>query len=421
MSNHFRGTLDSIDLAQYDLYRQGFPHDIFRFLRNEAPVWWHPGTPGVKDLGIDGFWVISSHEDIVNISKDYELYRSFEGPRVAGWPESARGQMLITMDPPAHSRVRKLISAGFTPRMVASLDEQSRKWAARIVDEALEKGTVNFVDAVAYRLPMNMIADIVGIPESDREALFDLVNRILFAQDPAHPLPQEEQARLQGEIFMYGRGLSDSKLKNPTDDVWSQLTQAEITLDDGTTTKLSQIELDLFFMVLTLAGSETTRNSITQGLQELVNHPDQIELMRTDPSLVNSACEEMIRWTSAVTYFRRTATRDHEFKGHQVKEGDPVTLWYPSGNFDETVFNDPYRYDVTRSPNPHVGFGGPGPHHCLGASLARREMKVMFEELLKRVEGFEVLGPPEMTVLGIKSPVIFSPVDLQVRLIPKKG
>ncbi len=413
MSNQFGGTLDSIDLAQHDLYRQGFPHEIFRLLRREAPVWWHPGTPGVKDLGIDGFWVVSGHDDIVNISKDYELYRSFEGPRVAGWPESARGQMLITMDPPAHTRVRRLISAGFTPRMVATLDEQSRQWAAKIVEEALDKGTMNFVDAVAYRLPMNMIADIVGIPESDRERLFDLVNRLLFAQDPTHPLPQEEQDKLQGEVFMYGRSLSDAKLNDPADDVWTLLTQAEVTLDDGTTTRLSQIELDLFFMVHTLAGSETTRNSITQGLQELVNHPAQIEMMRNDPSLVNSACEEMIRWTSAVTYFRRTATRDHEFKGHLIKEGDPVTLWYPSGNFDETVFHEPFRYDVTRSPNPHVGFGGPGPHHCLGANLARREMKVMFDEIRRRTPDLAVTGEPERVVSMALNSIRTMPASLR--------
>jgi cholest-4-en-3-one 26-monooxygenase len=323
------------------------------------------------------------------------------------------------MDPPQHTRQRKLVSAGFTPRMVAKLDDQARQWAGQIVDRALEQGECNFVHDIAYQLPMNLIADIVGIPVSDRGRLFDLISKQLYALDPENPLPPEEAAALVGEVFMYGRELSAAKRREPTDDVWSLLTSVEVAQEDGTTTRLSDMELDLFFLVLAVAGSETTRNTMSSGLIALLEHPDQMQRMRTDPSVMNSAVEEILRWSSPVTYFRRTAVNDMVLHDVPIRAGEPVTLWYPSANRDADAFPDPFAFDITRTLNPHVAFGGPGVHHCLGANLARREIRVMFEELLARVGAIEQLGDPVYSVAGIQSPVSLSLKELPVRLTPR--
>jgi cytochrome P450 len=410
-------TLETIDLSENELYRHGFPHEIFSVLRREAPVWRHPATPGVQALGSGEFWVVSSHSAVQTVSHDWGRFRSFEGPRLAGWDEPARGMMLITMDPPDHTRLRRLISSGFTPRRVATLEDQARSRSVGIIERALEQGECNFVTEVAYQLPMHMIADIVGIPESDRGQVFDLVNRLLYAQDRESELflSAEENMALQMQVYEYGRDLAAEKRRQPTDDVWTQLVTAEVTLPDGTSTALSEIELDLFFIVLCVAGSETTRNSIASGLIALVDNPEQMELMRTDPSVMDTAVDEIVRWASPVTYFRRTATGDTELDGMQISEGDAVTVWYPSANRDETVFADPFRFDVTRKPNPHVAFGAPGIHHCLGASLARRQIKVLFEELLARVD-VEILADPVYSVAGIQSMVVNSMMELPVRI-----
>jgi cytochrome P450 len=408
--------LDEIDLSDHSLFRHGFPHPIFTTLRHEAPIWKHPRTAGVAEFGGEEFWIISKHDDVMAISRDPEHFRSFEGPRVQGWEPERRGTMLITMDAPDHTRLRRLINSGFTPRMVAKLDEQSREWARRIVDGALEMGECNFVHEVAYKLPMNMIADIVGIPEGDREELFEMTNTMLYGLDPENPVDPDELKQLEFRTFMYGRELGAQKRANPTDDVWSTLTTAEIEMPDGTKSSLGETELDLFFLVLLVAGSETTRNSIAAGLQALVENPDQLQILRDDPSAIDTAVDEMIRWSSPVTYFRRTAVEDIDYKGHQFRAGDPITLWYPSADRDEDVFTDPFRFDVRRTPDPHVAFGGPGPHHCLGANLARREMKFMFEELVARVSDIEITGEARYNVTGLKSPVVMSLKELPVRL-----
>jgi cholest-4-en-3-one 26-monooxygenase len=409
-------TLETIDLTRAELFRHGFPHEVFSVLREQAPVWRHPCAPGFEDIG--DFWVVSRHADVQAVSRDHAHFRSFEGPPLAGWEEGGRGLMLITMDPPEHTRLRRLVSTGFSPRMTAVLEAQAREWAVTIVENALERGECNFVHEVAHQLPMHMIADIVGIPVSEREPIFDLVNALLYAQDPRSPLPKEEQDALLAQLFMHGRELADEKRKNPADDVWTTLTTAEFEEPDGTSTRLNELELDLFFMVLTLAGSETTRNTISAGLIALLEYPDQMELMRSDPSVMPTAAEEIVRWASPVTYFRRTAVEDVVFHDVDIKAGDPVSLWYPSANRDADVWTDPFTFDVTRSPNTHVGFGGAGPHHCLGANLARREIRVIFEELLARAGSIELLGEPVYSVLGIRSMIVSSLKELQVSIKP---
>ena len=412
-------SLDTIDLTDLELYRHGFPHEVFTVLREQAPVWSHPAT---EELG-GPFWVVSSHADVKAVSADHETFRSFEGPSIPDWDPNARGMMLITMDPPEHTRLRRLVNTGFTPRMTAMLEDQARGWAVKIIEGALEKGECNFVEEVAYPLPMHMIADIVGIPASDRHALFDVVQANTEAHNHSLGLPEAEmlarQAAALGQMFAYARELADAKRRSPQDDVWTKLTTAEIQLPDGTTTRLNEFELDLFFMVLTIAGSETTRDAIASGLLALLANPGQMELLRSDPSVLDTAPDEIVRWASPVTNFRRTATRDVVLHGAEIQAGDRVTLWYPSANRDATVFRDPFTFDITRSPNPHVGFGGHGAHFCLGAHLARREIRVMFEELLARTSEIELLGEPVYTVLGPHAMIANSLKDVPIRLTPR--
>jgi cytochrome P450 len=407
--------LDSIDLTDFDLYRHGFPHELFSILRDEAPVWRHPDTPGTERLG-GSFWVLSRHADVQAVSRDHARFRSLEGPSLPDLDKARQGLMLVSMDPPAHTRLRRLVSAGFTPRMVARLDTQARAWAVAIIERALEQEVCEFVHEVAYQLPMHMIADIVGIPLPDREWLFELVSRLLQSTDPTTRLSTAQRQAIERELFAYAHALGAEKRRAPADDVWTALTTAEITQDDGTRTRLDELELDLFFMVLTIAGSETTRNAISAGLLALTEHPDQMERLRSDPSVMGTAIDEILRWTSPVAYFRRTAVADVEIRSARVAAGDRVSIWFPSANRDADVFRSPFTFDITRTENPHVAFGGGGVHYCLGANLAKREIRVMFEELLARVGEIDVLGAPEYSVQGIGNPITMSLRRLDVRL-----
>ena len=404
--------LETIDLSQED-FRRGFPHDVFTVLRENAPVWRHPDTPGVKELG-GPFWVVSSHAGVKEVSRDPTVFRSFEGPTIPDWDPNARGMMLITMDPPDHTRLRRLVNSGFTPRMTAMLEEQARGWAARIIERALDKGECNFVEEVAFQLPMHMIADIVGIPESDRGPLFAIIKTAIETQSDK-PRPEEMAASLGG-MFAYAHELSDRKRRHPQDDVWTKLTTVEVDQPDGSTTQLSEFELDLFFMVLTIAGSETTRDAIASGMLALLENPAQLQALRTDPSLIASAVDEIVRWASPVAYFRRTASRNTVLQGVEISEGDRVSMWYPSANRDAAVFDDPFRFDITRHPNPHVGFGGHGAHYCLGANLAKQEIRVMLEQLVSRVGEFELVGKPEYRPGGIHIMTSYGIKDLPIRL-----
>jgi cytochrome P450 len=261
-----------------------------------------------------------------------------------------------------------------------------------------------------------MIADIVGIPVEDRSWLFRLTNDFLAAGDPASGLSREQQMAIQIEMFEYARKLGQEKRARPQDDVWTVLSTVEIENDDGSRTALSEIELDLFFLLLTVAGSETTRNAISLGLKALVDHPEQLAALRADPGLLDGAVEEILRWSSPVSYFARRATRDTEIRGVRIAAGQRITLWYPSANRDEDVFVDSSRFDIRRTPNEHLAFGGGGPHFCLGANLARREIATLFEELLRRTRRIEVLGEPVYTALGIYNPILVAPKELPVRL-----
>jgi cholest-4-en-3-one 26-monooxygenase len=406
--------LTTLDLTDAGLYRSGFPHALFTHLRREAPVWWQAAPEGFAGTD-EGFWVLSRYDDIQAANRDTELFSALDGPSLSNRPEM-RGTMLVSMDGREHTRQRRLISAGFTPRMVGRLGEQIRRWAGSIVDAALAHGTCNFVEDVAYQLPMHMIADIVGIPVEDRRWLFKLTTDFLAAGDPDAGFSPEQQRTLQAEMFQYARSLGQEKRTRPQDDVWTILSTVEIETDDGNRTALSELELDLFFLLLTVAGSETTRNAISMGLMALVDHPDQLERLRNDSTVLDTAVEEILRWSSPVSYFARRATRDTEIRGVRIAAGQRITLWYPSANRDADVFHDPFRFDIERTPNEHLAFGGGGPHFCLGANLARREIAILFEVLLGRTRRIEVLGRPAYSALGIYNPILVAPKELPVRL-----
>jgi cytochrome P450 len=407
--------LDDIDLTCPDLVANGFPHEAFKTLRREAPVWWQEFPAESAQSADAGFWVLSRYEDVQAANRDTELFCAIDGPQLSSHPEM-RGTMLVSMDGASHTRQRKLISSGFTPRMVGRLEAQARTWAGKIVDEALERGTCNFVQDVAYQLPMHMIADIVGIPVEDRKSLFELVSDFLQPGDYVDPDAQARHAASQIQMFQYAQKLGQEKRENPQDDVWTLIANAKVEAEDGSIEAMSDTELNFFFMLLTIAGSETTRNAIAHGLVALLEHPDQLETLRRDPSAMRPAVEEIIRWSSPVAYFARRATRDTEVRGVPIKAGDRVSLWYPSANRDEDIFEDPFRFDIARTPNHHVAFGGGGAHYCLGANLARREIGILFEELLARTKEIEVLKPMTFSVLGLYNPILVVPQEIEVRL-----
>lgn len=400
--------LDTLDLTRSSLYRRGFPHEIFASLRQQAPVWRHPETSGFEQTLGQGFWVLSRYAEIQEVNRNPELFLSCKGP---GLGYEGMGLMLTDMDGPTHIRQRKLISSGFTPRMTRRLEDLARKWAIEIIDQAIERETVEFVQDAAYKLPMHMIADILGIPREDRDWLFSRTNDMLLCVDPEHPVPESERQSLATEIFAYGHQISARKRANPEDDVLSLL----VTVADEQG-RLNDLELDAFFMLLTVAGSETTRNAITAGLKQLLAVPDQLEAMRRDKSLMKGATEEILRWTSPVSYFKRIAAEDTTIAGVPIAQGDRVTLWYPSGNRDGAFFEDADRFDVRRKNNEHMAFGAGGPHFCLGAHLARREITIFFEELLARTSHVEMIEEPSYSVLGIGNPILVSIGKMPVRL-----
>ena len=404
-----------VDLTESALYANGFPHQVFTALRRIEPVKWQAfpeGFPGNRD---DGFWVLSRHNDVQAVSRNPEVFRAFDGPQLSNQPEIA-GTMLVSMDDADHVRQRRLISAGFTPRMVKQLENQIRLWAESIVNDALQHGEADFVSQIAYKLPMHVIADIVGIPVPDRDWLFTLTNDFLQGGLPENPRAQDDYLGSQIQLFEYAQKLGQEKRANPQNDVWTILSTVEVRTDDGELTTLSQIELDLFFLLLTVAGSETTRNAVSLGLVALLDHPEQLQRLRSDPGAIPLAVEEILRWSSPVAYFARRAAQDTEIAGISIAAGDRVTMWFPSANRDEDVFEHPFRFDIGRSPNPHVAFGGGGVHFCLGAHLARRELAILLEVLLERTSHIELAGPPAYASLGIFNPILLYMRELPVRI-----
>jgi cytochrome P450 len=410
--------LESIDLTDYALYGQGFPHDVFSVLRRQAPVWRHPDTAVLRDAGARPFWVISRHAELRQVNRDGHGFTAFDGAQIRDSDASRKGRMLITMDGVAHNRLRRLVSRGFTPRMLSSLEAHLRWRTERILDEVERRsGTVDLVADVAELLPLHVIADLIGIPEGERPFVFSSTNTILRAFDPEGGVGLEHRLATEAALFEYATRFNEEKRRRPVDDIWSALVRAEVLDDDGTLTRLSNDELDLFFFLLAAAGSETTRNAISLGVLALIEHPGELARLRSDPSIMETAVEEILRWTSPVSYFRRTATRDVTVAGQRIGRGDVVTFWHPSANRDEDVFDDPFFFDLARTPNDHVAFGGGGAHYCLGANLAKREIKVMLEALVARFSIWGLAGEPSWSVPGALVTVCCSLDHLPIRLV----
>lgn len=411
-----RAPIDTVDLADRSLYQSGIPHEVFADLRAAGPV--HRHRTETSSGGELEFWSLVRHREVQRASRDIDTFSAADGPGIEPSSLYRDSGMIVALDPPEHARLRRLISSGFTPRMVSRLEADIAARAERILDQVVAEGNdlIDFVSEIAFPLPMHVIADIVGIPEKDRAWVFSRTDQLLKAFDPAGGVSASDQQTPQIELYEYAHRLSEHKRSHPTDDVWSILTQTDLPGDDGETWSLSGVELDAFFMILTVAGSETTRNALSQGLMELVRHPEQMEAIRTDPSLLPGAAEEVLRWSSPVLMFGRTATRDVELGGRQISAGDRLVLWYPSANRDEEVFADPFRFDIGRHPNPHVAFGGGGAHHCLGANLAKKEIQVMLAALVERFSLLEVVGEARWAGAGPAHNVGVSVESLPVRL-----
>jgi len=376
-----------INLNDLDQFVPGVPHEVFTELRRHEPYWQdEPGGPG--------YWNFTRYDDVVLVNKDNSTFSSARRTAlIHEMPEEQLGQqrmMMLNMDPPMHTRYRLLVNKGFTPRMVGQLEENARRMTNQIIDRALGMGEFDFVTDVAAELPLQVIADLMGVPQEDRHKVFDWSNRMIGSEDPEYHGSAEEAQLASMELFAYCHALCEDKKIDPHQDLMSILTSVEI---DGE--RLSELEIDLFFMLLAVAGNETTRNLMAHGMLALLEHPDQYTELVADPSLAPSATEEMLRWGSPVMHFRRTVTKDTDINGFPVKDGDKVVIWYISANRDERVFDDPFEFNIHRTPNPHVAFGGGGPHFCLGANLARLEIKVMFEEVMRRLPNLVQAGPAQ--------------------------
>jgi cytochrome P450 len=376
--------LEDVNLIDMDQYVEGVPHEQFALLRREGPFF-HEEPDG------PGFWAFTRHADVVRINQDNHTFSSARRTALINeMPEEDLAQqqlMMLNMDPPMHTRYRLLVNKGFTPRMVSRLEDRARQVANQILDAVSEQGHCDFVVDIAAELPLQIIADLMGVPQEDRHLVFDWSNRMIGSEDPEYGVSRDEAAQAAFELFAYSHQLAADKQANPHEDLMSVLTQVSVEGE-----KLSELELDLFFMLLCVAGNETTRNLISHAQLALMQNPNQQAKLVSNPDLMPNALEEMLRWGSPVMQFRRTVTADTEVGGQQLHDGDKVVIWYISANRDEDIFDDPYTFDITRNPNPHVAFGGGGPHFCLGANLARLEIRVLFEELHKRI--------PDMTLAG---------------------
>ncbi|WP_431523721.1 cytochrome P450 [Mycobacterium shigaense] len=388
-------TAAAVDLSDFALWRNGFPDDLFADLRRDNPLFRHDLTPGVADTVRRQFWVATKHRHAVRLHRDTESFTAADGPLIQPVAMFSSSPTIITLDPPELNKRRKLISNAFNPRAIAKLEAGIRARAATMIDGLLAKSGGDWIDDVADALPMTVIGDIIGIPDEDRPRIFDVFDRILKALAPETRPSGHVELELFAEVFTYAMELTAEKRRNPTDDIWSTLATAVITGDDGEQFRLPENELEFFFFVLAFAGSDTTKNALAIGLQALVANPEQIERYRDDETVRSSAVEEVLRWASPVAYWTRTAKVDVQMDGQRIPAGDRVVSMLRSANRDEDVFPSPFTFDIGRQPNPHVAFGGGGAHHCLGAMLARAELRAVLDELLLRC-GDIAIGPAKV-------------------------
>jgi len=399
-----------VDLTNFDVFVQGKAHAVWRRLRTEAPVHWNPGTADFPP-----FWSVTKYADLLTVSRDTDTYISSRGIAISADPQNpppGAGKMMIMMDPPRHVRLRRLVNKGFTPRMAAALEPSVREITNGILDDVAPRGGCDFVTDAAAMLPLAVICAMMGIPREDWALMFDLTNRGLGPADPEYQTvpgnAQETAEQSRREMFIYFSAKAAERRRERQDDLVSVLVGAEI---DGEA--ITEEELLFFCQLLILAGNETTRNAISGGLLALLEYPDQMARLRAEPALLPTAVEEILRWTSPVTHMMRYVTRDTELGGQSLRAGERVLLWYPSANRDEDVFPHANTFDIGRTPNEHIAFGI-GEHFCLGAGVARVEVRVMIETLLARFSDIALAGEVERLrssfIGGIKHmPIRFTP------------
>jgi cytochrome P450 len=391
--------VDSINISDPEFWKGSRQHreSVFATLRREAPVKFFPEIPLANFPVGPGYWALTKHDDIWHVSRNPELFCSGKGSNIADLTVELNeffGSM-ISMDDPKHVRLRTIVSKGFTPKEITRIEEYVKNKAKSIVDKVLAKYGPNeefdFVDNIAAPFPLQIICEMMGIPESDERQILDWTNVILGAGDPDFGGTLENLINVALEMFAYAQALGEARLANPTDDLTSVMMHSIVDGD-----RMSSQEFGSFFILLVVAGNETTRNAISHGMLQLTEHPDQKAAWYGDfESKTKGAVEEIVRWASPVIHFRRTATRDTEIRGVKIKAGEKVVMWYNSGNRDEEIYENPHQFNIARTLAPaQVGFGAGGPHFCLGANLARREIAVMFDEIRRRLPNLVVTGEP---------------------------
>jgi len=385
--------LEDIDLLDLDRFMRREHDEMFTLLRKEAPIFWTDETDGGA-----GFWSLVKHADLVEANRNAEVFSSEIGGisrmdymvNADGSPGAmdTRGIMMLTTDPPKHTRYRRLVNKGFTPRMISKLEEALKIRAKDIVNNIIEKGECDFVVDLASELPLQAIAEIMGVPQEDRMRLFDWSNKMIGIDDPEYESNDGTTAAV--ELYAYAHALAEERASDPQDDIVTLLINATIGDD-----RLSEEEFDAFMLLLTVAGNETTRNATSGGMLALLTHPEEMDKLRSDvDGKLDVAIEEILRWSTPVMHFRRTLTEDYELSGHKFHKGEKVLMWHASANRDEDVFENPFKFDIERDPNPHISFGGGGAHYCLGANLARAELRIIFREILTRIHDIEMTDNP---------------------------
>lgn len=385
---------DGFDFTDPDLLHRRVPLPEFAELRRVEPVCWVPQPAGLAGFQDEGYWAVTRHSDVKYVSTHPELFSSYLNTAIIRFNEhiardsiDAQRFILLNMDPPEHTRVRQIVQRGFTPRAIRALEERLRARAHAIVASARARtGPFDFVTQVACELPLQAIAELIGVPQEDREKIFDWSNKMIAYDDPEYAITEQVGAESATEIIAYAMNMAADRKQCPAHDIVTQLVAAE---DQG---NLSSDEFGFFVLMLAVAGNETTRNAITHGMHAFLTHPEQWELYKRERTA--TAAEEIVRWATPVAAFQRTATQDTELGGKRIREGDRVGLFYASANHDPEVFDEPDAFDITRDPNPHLGFGGGGPHYCLGKSLAVLEIDLIFSAIADAMPGLKLVEDP---------------------------